>query len=81
MTALIKEDKVCECRLCETGRAFQDAMTRVVEEDRAFWENLANRMMHAEADADYWEAVAKRQWPGSERKLTSWERLLKEEGV
>lgn len=54
----------CTCDLClRTGR-FREALSRVPEADREFWDGIYLALDHAESDRDYWEARAKGQWPG-----------------
>ena len=62
----MEPNKNCDCSLCLRNKKFYEAILRVPEQDKEFWKDIYSCLFHEESDGDYWEAVAKGQWPGWE---------------
>jgi hypothetical protein len=59
----------CECRLCQRTRQFRDAIGRVPEQDKKFWEETFEALFNVEFDRDYYQAIVNGSWPNSDKVI------------
>lgn len=60
--------KTCECLLCKRNQQYYEALVRLPEQDKKFWEEVYSKLFHAESDRDYWKAKFEGTWPEDEPK-------------
>ena len=54
---------MCECEVCKYGRLVQENLANLPEPQRAFFDNMYERLCHAEDDAAYYRAKLNGDWP------------------
>lgn len=54
---------MCECEVCKYGRLVMANLTDLPEPQKMFFENMYERLCHAENDVAYYKAKLNGDWP------------------
>ena len=57
---------MCECEVCQLSRKVHEKLELLPEDQRAFWEEMYDALVHAEFDRDYYRSVIDGSWPNSD---------------
>lgn len=55
---------MCECVVCKYGRLVQENLANLPVTQKAFFEDMYERLCHAEDDVAYYKARLNGAWPG-----------------
>ena len=54
---------MCDCEVCKYGRLVQENLDNLPEPQRIFFEDMYERLCHAEDDVAYYKARLDGTWP------------------
>lgn len=57
---------MCECNVCKYSRKVAEKLELIPEDQRAFWEEMYDILIHAELDRDHYRAVIDGSWPDAD---------------
>lgn len=60
---------MCECSVCQYSRKLQANLEGLPPEQKAFFEDMYDILIHTEMDRGYYYAIIKNQWPGSDEVI------------
>jgi hypothetical protein len=63
---------MCECDLCTYGRKVREQLALIPEPQREFFKDMHLQLFDAEAELNYYQAIADGSWPQAEEILTRW---------
>lgn len=55
-----------DCPICQRTRLFRQALERVPEQDKEFWDGIFDALFHADSDRDYWRSIVDGSWPNAD---------------
>ena len=67
MPAILAE--VCDCNFCKRNQQFKEALGRVPEQDKKFWENFYEKLFYTEDNLNYYKALVCGCWPESDKTI------------
>lgn len=57
---------MCECEVCQLSRKVSKKLDLLPEDQRTFWEEMYDALVHAEFDRDYYRSVIDGSWPNAD---------------
>ena len=61
---------MCECEVCKYGRHVEENLASLPADQKAFFEDMYERMSYSEENVSYYKAVLAGTWPNAKKLLT-----------